>query len=299
MHPPAGRPCRGAALAAVGVTAASLAVVGLATVASAAAPTTPYISESHYDTAGADTGEFVEVTIPSGADPAGLAVVGYDGNGGGTYGTAMPVPAAAGMADAPVAVAVDAPGLQNGSPDGLALVQGGRVLEFLSYEGVLTATGGPAVGTASTDIGVREDGLPAGQSLSRLLEPRTGELVWQAPAANSRGAVGPSTSPPPADVCTTPATHPVGAVQGSGAATPLAGQQVTVRGPSWPTSRGRAASAASTCRRPVTAIPPRPTASSSPVPPPSHPVTRWCHRDAGGALRPDADHRAHRRGRLC
>ncbi|MGY1762779.1 ExeM/NucH family extracellular endonuclease [Geodermatophilus sp. SYSU D00779] len=34
----------------------------------------------------------------------------------------------------------------------------------------------------------------------------------------------------PADVCAAPVTHPVGAVQGSGAATPLAGRTVTVRG---------------------------------------------------------------------
>jgi predicted extracellular nuclease len=34
----------------------------------------------------------------------------------------------------------------------------------------------------------------------------------------------------PADVCAAPVTHPIGAVQGSGAATPLAGQTVTVRG---------------------------------------------------------------------
>jgi hypothetical protein len=69
VHPPAGRPCRGAARATVGVTAASLALVGLPTVASAA-PTMPYVSEIHYDTAGTHVGEFVEVTIPADAVPA-------------------------------------------------------------------------------------------------------------------------------------------------------------------------------------------------------------------------------------
>jgi Ca2+-binding RTX toxin-like protein len=47
---PSTRPGRGAARAAVGVTAVSLAVVGLPAVASAA-PSEPYTSELHYDDA--------------------------------------------------------------------------------------------------------------------------------------------------------------------------------------------------------------------------------------------------------
>ena len=43
-------------------------------------------------------------------------------------------------------------GLQNGAPDAVALVDGTEVLEFLSYEGVVTASTGPAAGAVSTDI---------------------------------------------------------------------------------------------------------------------------------------------------
>ncbi|SFO53110.1 hypothetical protein SAMN05660359_04100 [Geodermatophilus obscurus] len=217
--------------AALGTAAASLAVVGLPAVASAAPPTTPFISEIHYDDAGADAGEFVEVQLPPGTSSAGLQVVLYNGSGGGTYGT-LTLPAVTAPADAPAVVSVDASGLQNGSPDGLALVGPDGVLEFLSYEGVLAATSGPASGN-STDIGVAEESVPEGQSLSRRYDPATGALVWQGPAPATRGVANEpltTTPTPPAATCDTAPTHEIGAVQGTGATTPLAGRQVTVRG---------------------------------------------------------------------
>ena len=60
-------------------------------------------------------------------------------------------------------------GLQNGSPDGIALVNGTTVVQFLSYEGIFTAlnspTGTPAAGLESTDIDVAEAGTdPVGRS---------------------------------------------------------------------------------------------------------------------------------------
>ena len=58
-------------------------------------------------------------------------------------------------------------GIQNGSPDGIALVDPtSTVVQFLTYEGTFTATNGPANGLAGTDIGVSENGTEAlGQSL--------------------------------------------------------------------------------------------------------------------------------------
>ncbi len=60
-------------------------------------------------------------------------------------------------------------GIQNGSPDGIALVDASdNVLEFISYEGSLTAINGPAVGLTSVDIGVSESSSAAvGTSLQR------------------------------------------------------------------------------------------------------------------------------------
>ena len=145
--------------AVLGSVAASVAVVGLPAMAQAAPPTTPFISEIHYDNGGTDTGEFVEVEFPAGAASAGWTVVLYNGDPGtGTtarrpyYTGAVPV-ATAGVAVVDVPAS---PGFQNGSPDGLALVRpDGTVAEFLSYEGAFTAIGRPPPGPARPDRGRR------------------------------------------------------------------------------------------------------------------------------------------------
>ncbi|MCZ2817950.1 ExeM/NucH family extracellular endonuclease [Modestobacter sp. VKM Ac-2984] len=229
---------RRAALGAAAASAAVLGVVAVPAVAAAAPPTAPFVSEVHYDNTGTDAGEFVEVQLPAGTTSAGLSVVLYNGSNSSAYDTdALPVVTA--PADAPAVAVVDYPanGVQNGSPDAIALVRGTEVLEFLSYEGTLTAAGGPAAGLTSTDIGVSEAGTePVGQSLSRSYDAATDALVWSGPATATRGAVnsaapGPVDPPPAAgEVCDVPVTHEIGDVQGTGATTPLDGSMVTVRG---------------------------------------------------------------------
>jgi hypothetical protein len=218
---------RTARRAALGAVAASVAVVGLPTPAQAALPTTPFVSEFHYDNAGTDAGEFVEVTLPAGTSSDGLAVVLYNGSNGASYAT-LALPGVTAPATGPVAVSVDAPGMQNGAPDGVALVQGATVLDALSYEGSFTATGGPAAGQVLPDIGVSEAGSdPEGLSLSRRFDA-AGNGAWYPPAPHTRGQVNPAFQAP--DACDVEPTHEIGQVQGSGASTPLGGQQVTVRG---------------------------------------------------------------------
>lgn len=217
-------------VAASSLTLAVLPALG----ASAAPPTHPFIAELHYDNTGADTGEFVEVQLPAGGSSTGLSVVLYNGSNGLQYDT-DPLPAVTAPADAPAVAVVSYAGtLQNGSPDGVALVSNGTVLEFLSYEGSFVAVDGPAAGMTSTDIGVAENGSePVGLSLSRVYDPATDTLAWKAPAASTQGAVNPAPEPEdPEDplVCEIPATHEIGAVQGDGATTPIPGQQVTVWG---------------------------------------------------------------------
>ena len=223
--------------AALGTVAASVALVGLPAIAQAAPPTSPFISEIHYDNAGTDTGEFVEVEFPEGTSSAGWKLYLYNGNGGAVYDAVsrQTLPTVSG----PGVAVVDYPasaGVQNGSPDGLALVRpDGTVAEFLSYEGVFTAVGGPANGMVSTDIGVSEEGVPEGQSLSRRYNTETQALQWFGPGANSKGSGNPTFTPepppPPSNPCALPETHQIGEIQGEGAATPLTtGTQVTVRG---------------------------------------------------------------------
>lgn len=129
-------------------------------------PAEVFINEIHYDTAGADVGEFIEVAGPAGTDLTGWSLVLYNGNGGVVYGTIALSGVIPNQDDGFGTLAVLTPGLQNGAPDGVALVNAaGQVVQFLSYEGVMTATSGPAAGLTSTDIGVAEVSAPIGTSL--------------------------------------------------------------------------------------------------------------------------------------
>src|SRR5688572_9132449 len=148
-----------------------LLATGALLISSVAASQTVRISEIHYDNTGADVGEAVEVSAPAGTDMTGWRVVLYNGSGGASYGT-LPLsgemPATCGARGVMV-LPGPATGIQNGAPDGLALVNAAdAVVEFLSYEGVFAATNGAAMGLSSVDIAVTEAGTePAGMSLAR------------------------------------------------------------------------------------------------------------------------------------
>jgi hypothetical protein len=152
-----------------------------------------YVSEFHYDNTGADMGEFVEVTGDAGGDLAGWSIVFYNGNGGAKYGTLD----LAGTIDdengTRGAVSFEYSGIQNGAPDGFALVDpSGTVVEFLSYEGTFDAVDGPADGMTATDVGVTEPGdTPVGESLQLI------DGSWTGPAAASPGDLNTASAPPP------------------------------------------------------------------------------------------------------
>ncbi len=152
-------------------------------------------SEIHYDNTGTDIFEAIEIEGPAGTDLTGWSVVLYNGNGGAAYNTRLLSGTIPDFCSGRGVIAVRYPqdGIQNGSPDGFALVDAlGQVVEFLSYEGTFAATGGPAAGLSSTDIGVLEvTSTPIGQSLSR---DDTG--VWHAPATHSMGACNNGEGPP-------------------------------------------------------------------------------------------------------
>ena len=89
-------------------------------------------------------------------------------------------------------------GIQNGAPDGLALVNAsGTLVEFLSYEGAFAATNGPANGITSTNIGVYQEGSePIGLSLSR-----NAAGAWSSPSNNTFGACNDEgDTPPPGEI---------------------------------------------------------------------------------------------------
>jgi DNA/RNA endonuclease G (NUC1) len=157
-----------------------------------------YLSEIHYDNVGTDADERIEITGPAGTDLTGWSVVLYNGNGGAVYNTQTlsgTIPATC-TTRGVVVLTYPSNGIQNGNPDGMALVNNsGQVIEFLSYGGTFAGVGGPANGLTSVDIGVVETAVPLGQSLQR-----TSAGVWSAASANTFGACNDDGGPPPAPV---------------------------------------------------------------------------------------------------
>ena len=146
------------------------------------------ISEVHYDNDGTDTGEGVEISAPAGTDLTGYTVLMYNGADGNTYGTINLSGTIPDEGDGFGALWFAQAGIQNATPDpdGLALIapDGVTVLEFISYEGVLTAANGAAAGMTSTDMGVSEpDNTPTGESLQIV------GGVWTGPLAATPGTL--------------------------------------------------------------------------------------------------------------
>ena len=146
------------------------------------------INEFHYDNSGADTGEFVEIRTAAGDDVSMLQIELYNGNGGTVY-ASVDISSLTRETDGTYDYYVwEHAGIQNGAPDGIALSNGGNVVEFLSYEGSFEATNGTASGMTSTDIGVSESGATAvGESLQRDLAGTFQEATAEtrAPPTNS------------------------------------------------------------------------------------------------------------------
>ncbi len=146
-----------------------------------------WINELHYDNVGGDVGEFIEVAGRTGTNLAGYTIFLYNGNGGGAYGQTNLSGIIPNLSNGFGAIAFNYPpdGLQNGAPDGFALVKAGVVVQFLSYEGTFVAVGGPANGMLSTDIGVSEPGSdPVGLSLRLTGNGATAAaFVWNNPNA--------------------------------------------------------------------------------------------------------------------
>ena len=188
--------------------------------APAAAPDAPaaasvFINEIHYDNTSTDTGEAIEIAAPSGTDLTGWTIVLYNGNNGASYDTDAlgAVAGTCGSYDLYV-VSYASNGIQNGAPDGMALVNASStVIQFLSYEGTFAATNGAASGMTSTDIGVSEAGIAAAGSSLQLAGTGTvdSDFAWQTEAASTFDACNTGQTfstvvdTPPTVLSTTPA----------------------------------------------------------------------------------------------
>jgi len=144
---------------------------------------TVFINEFHYDNVGTDTGEFLEIAGPAGFDVTGWSIVRYNGATGLVYSSPSATEVFSGsipdQQNSYGTIVINYPqdGLQNGSPDGFALVNDiGTVIQFLSYEGTFSASDGPANGLSSIDVGVQEStSTLVGTSISLQ---GTGPFTW-------------------------------------------------------------------------------------------------------------------------
>ncbi|PSN19426.1 hypothetical protein C7271_07385 [filamentous cyanobacterium CCP5] len=154
--------------------------------------TTVFINEFHYDNSGADVGEFIEIAGPAGTDLTSWKLVLYNGGSGGIYDSIPLSGTITNQSNGFGTLSFSRAGIQNGPTDGFALVDpSGKVVQFLSYEGSLTATSGSAVGMVSMDIGVSESTPPpAGQSLQLTGSGNTYEdFTWSGPKTETPGGL--------------------------------------------------------------------------------------------------------------
>lgn len=156
-----------------------------------------WINEIHYDNTGADVNQFIEVVITndSSVAPPDLGTISlelYDSATGTTYDQVL-------LTDAAIQVTTTAfanfylwepVDIQNGAGDAVALNQGIFPMQFLSWEGTMTATGGFAAGFTSTDIGVSQTDAPLGRSIGLIGNGTTyNEFTWSGDMPFTQGAI--------------------------------------------------------------------------------------------------------------
>ncbi len=169
-----------------------------------------FINELHYDNTSGDQGELVEIAGPAGTDlGAGpWQILLYNGSDHKVYDTIDLSGTIDDEGSGYGALVFYPSSIQNGAPDGLALVDGsGSVVQFLSYEGAFTAADGAANGMTSTDIGVKEtSSTPVGDSLQLTGGPGFvyEDFSWSGPAVDSPGSLNSGQTmectPPPSAV---------------------------------------------------------------------------------------------------
>jgi predicted extracellular nuclease len=218
------------------LAAASLALPA----AASAASTTLVINEVDYDQPSTDTAEFLELKNVSAApiDLDSYALTFVNGNGGALYRT-IDVPGVslaagehyvvcANMATTPNCDLDGGPDvdlIQNGAPDAVALRQGETLVDTLSYEGNTVAPYTEGSGTGLDDAG--------DQGLSRCpdgtdTDANNADFLLR---AITPGAANSCPPPPiPFGVCGDDQETAIHAIQGAGAASPLAGSDRVIEG---------------------------------------------------------------------
>lgn len=177
---------------------------------------TAWINEFHYDNKGSDKGEFVDVAY-TGTSLSGWQLAFYNGSNGSTYATVS----LSGAFSSGVSFAfINRQGIQNGGPDGIALVDNnGAVVDLVSYEGSFTASSGVAAGLLFSNIGVSETSSTSRRHSLQLAGTgcQASDFTWQSPQTETKGGVNagqtiscsaPPTSPPTPEPTSFPSAFP-------------------------------------------------------------------------------------------
>ncbi len=154
-----------------------------------------WINEIHYDNAGSDVNEGVEIILENAAGYtlSDFTLSLYNGANGARYSSLFTLDefsegtTASGFTIFYKYIS----GIQNGAPDGMALSYQGTLIsgQFLSYEGVIVAIDGDASGETSTDIGVSESNATLSSESLQLTGNGTtySEFTWGGPFSSTMG----------------------------------------------------------------------------------------------------------------
>lgn len=162
-----------------------------------------WINEFHYDNASTDVGEFIEIAGVAGTDLSEYYFINYNGENGSPYGSITQL---SGIIDnesmgygavffTSIGDLQNGVGGQNSMGDGFILMgPNNTIVQFLSYEGEITPTVGPANGVTSEDVGVAEiNTTPVGNSLQLIGTGNSySDFSWNTPAAESPGSLNTS-----------------------------------------------------------------------------------------------------------
>ena len=150
-----------------------------------------WINEIHYDNIGGDVDERVEIAGSAGVDLTGYSIVHYNGSNGAVLITKNILGSIPNQQAGLGTLNIDIALLQN-EDEGIALVDPtGFVIQFLSYEGVVTATAGPANGMTSVRLPVDETiSPPQGFSLQLVgIGSKYSDFIWAASIASTKGLI--------------------------------------------------------------------------------------------------------------
>ena len=140
-----------------------------------------WINEIHYDNIGGDEDERVEIAGSAGVDLTGYSIIHYNGSNGTIINSSNITGSIPDQQAGLGTLTISVP-LQNDA-EGIALVNPvGTVIQFLSYEGVVTATQGAAMGMTSMQLPVDQTiTMAEGFSLQLVgIGNEYADFVWNA-----------------------------------------------------------------------------------------------------------------------